>query len=239
MAYYDDPSGHTKYDSGFYYDGDAPPTVERAYRMAKIQLSLNVMSIAEIIQLGKNVHTALLGTTYGTALKPLLADLQTLVTNAETANDAYEAEKAVLQMKKDARDTAISALSDGLRTEASTIQALTGGDPVKIKATGFNVRATSTPVGIPTRVQDLVVTAGDEEGSLDAAWDPVYGVRSYEVQTSADPTTTTSWNYRLTVLKSSVTVNSFTSGAKVWLRVRGIGTAGPGPWSDPAVKTVP
>lgn len=59
------------------------------------------------------------------------------------------------------------------------------------------------------------------------------------VQTSADAVTTTSWSYRLTVVKSSVTVNSFSSGVKVWMRVRGIGTAGPGPWSDPAVKTVP
>jgi hypothetical protein len=30
-----------------------------------------------------------------------------------------------------------------------------------------------------------------------------------------------------------------TSGQRVWLRVRGIGSNGPGAWSDPATKIVP
>jgi hypothetical protein len=35
-------------------------------------------------------------------------------------------------------------------------------------------------------------------------------------------------------------MDSFTSGAKMWVRVRGIGAGNNrGPWSDPAVKTVP
>jgi hypothetical protein len=29
------------------------------------------------------------------------------------------------------------------------------------------------------------------------------------------------------------------SGQRVWVRVRAIGAAGPGPWSDPATKIVP
>jgi hypothetical protein len=34
--------------------------------------------------------------------------------------------------------------------------------------------------------------------------------------------------------------NSFTSGSKMWLRVRAVGADNnKGPWSDPAVKTVP
>jgi hypothetical protein len=67
----------------------------------------------------------------------------------------------------------------------------------------------------------------------------VRGVRSYELEASPDPMTPASWIYKGTVTKSKATVNSFMSGAKVWVRVRGIGAAGPGHWSDPAVKTVP
>jgi hypothetical protein len=40
--------------------------------------------------------------------------------------------------------------------------------------------------------------------------------------------------------KSSTTLNSFTSGTKIRVRVRAVGADNnKGPWSDPAVKTVP
>jgi hypothetical protein len=35
-------------------------------------------------------------------------------------------------------------------------------------------------------------------------------------------------------------MNGFTTGNRIWTRVRAIGADNqPGPWSDPAVKTVP
>jgi mannose/cellobiose epimerase-like protein (N-acyl-D-glucosamine 2-epimerase family) len=86
-----------------------------------------------------------------------------------------------------------------------------------------------------------VLTAGDFDGTLDAAWDPDGNgaAKSYEVQTSADPLSATSWSYKMSATKSSTTLEGLTSGAKQWVRVRGLGAAGPGPWSDPATKTVP
>ena len=39
--------------------------------------------------------------------------------------------------------------------------------------------------------------------------------------------------------ETRVVLNSFTSGQRIWRRVRAISAAGPGPWSDPAVKIVP
>ena len=101
------------------------------------------------------------------------------------------------------------------------------------------MRADATPVGIPEQPLSLVVTAGDFDGSLDAAWDAVRGAASYELQTSVDPVTPSSWAFKQTSSRSSAELNSFTSGAKIWVRVRAIGAAGAGPWSDPAAKTVP
>jgi hypothetical protein len=68
----------------------------------------------------------------------------------------------------------------------------------------------------------------------------VRGAGSYEVHTSADPVTATSWNFKDVSNKSSTTLNSFTSGTKIRVRVRAVGADNnKGPWSDPAVKTVP
>jgi hypothetical protein len=207
--------------------------------MPLIVTGLTTLTDAELIQFAKNVHTALKGNANVPAPNPTLPALQTLITTAEAGVQAYEAEKEVLRARKQVRDEAIKALCDGLRIEADTVQAVTGGKPDKIETTGFRIRSRPTPVGTPAKVTNLVLAPGPADGTLKAAWKPVRGVKSYEIEASPDPMTPTSWIYKGTVTKSKATVNSFTSGAKVWLHVRGIGAAGPGPWSDPAVKTVP
>jgi len=55
-----------------------------------------------------------------------------------------------------------------------------------------------------------------------------------------DPVSPTSWQKKMTVTKSSGTITGLTSGARMWVRVRAIGAdPQPGPYSDPAAKTVP
>jgi hypothetical protein len=207
--------------------------------MPLIVTGLNTLTDAELIQFAKNVRTALKGNANVPDPNPTLPALQTLITTAETGVHSYEAEKEVLRARKKVRDEAIKALCDGLRIEADTVQAVTGGQADKIETTGFRIRLRPTPVGTPAKATNLVLTPGPTDGTLKAAWKPVRGVRSYELEASPDPMTPASWIFKGTVTKSKATVNSFTSGAKVWLRVRGIGAAGPGPWSDPAGKTVP
>jgi len=207
--------------------------------MPSIVTALNTLTDAELIQFAKKVQTALTGNPHVRVPNPPLPALEVLITTAETGVNAYEAEKAVLRTKKHVRDEAIRALADGLRIQADTVQAVTGGDPEKIETTGFRVRIRPTPVGTPAQVTNLTLAAGPVEATLKAAWKPVRGVRSYEVEASPDPITATSWIFKGTVTKSKATLNSFSSGAKIWVRIRGVGAAGAGPWSDPAVKTVP
>ena len=207
--------------------------------MPLIVTGLTSMTDAELLQFARNVQTALSGNPNVPAPNPALPALQALIAAAEAGINAYEAEKDVLRNKKNMRDEAIKALCDGLRLEADTVQAVTHGDPDKIETTGFRVRAHPTPVGTPAQVTNLVLAPGPADGTLKATWRPVRGVRSYEIEASPDPITPSSWIYKGAVTKSKATVNSFASGAKIWVRVRGIGAAGPGPWSDPAVKVVP
>ncbi len=66
------------------------------------------------------------------------------------------------------------------------------------------------------------------------------GPGAYEIHTSVDPVTPTSWALKDVSVQSSMTVNGFTSGTKIWVRVCAVGADNnKGPWSDPAVKTVP
>src|SRR5581483_3838343 len=131
------------------------------------------------------------------------------------------------------------ALIATLTQLASYVEAQSGGDPAKIQSAGMDVRAAASPTTIPGQVMNLALTAGDNDGELDAQWDPVAAAKSYEIQSSPDPVTPTSWAPRFSVTKSKASLNSFTSGQRVWVRIRAVGSAGAGPWSDPAVKTVP
>jgi hypothetical protein len=171
---------------------------------------------------------------------PTLASLTTLKTTLATKIAAYNTALAAAATALSDRDTAVATLGATLTQLAAYVENITAGDPVKIESAGMSVRNTPAPVGMLPQVQSLVATASDFDGALDLGWDAVPGAGSYEVHTSADPVTLTSWNFKDVSNKSSTTLNSFTSGTKIWVRVRAVGADNnKGPWSDPAVKTVP
>jgi len=207
--------------------------------MASIVTGLNRMTDVQVIQFAKQIQAALTGNANVPAPNPPLSTLQTLITTAESCTDAYETEKAILRNKKNLRDEAMKALCNGLRLEADTVQAATGGDPDKMETTGFRASKRPSPVGTPAQATRLVLEAGPIEGTLKACWKPVRGVKVYEIESSLDPIGVNAWTYKGTVTKAKAALNSFISGTRIWLHVRAIGAAGPGPWSDPAVKTVP
>ncbi len=122
---------------------------------------------------------------------------------------------------------------------AAYVEAASGGDAAKIESAGMSVRAPRTPPVVPGPVLALALTEGDFPGTLDVAFDPTAGAKSYEVQTSADPMSEATWAFKMSLAKSSGTIEGLTSGAKRWVRVRAVGAAGVGPWSDPATKVVP
>ena len=78
------------------------------------------------------------------------------------------------------------------------------------------------------------------DGALKASWDQVRGAGAYEIQSSVDPVTPTSWAFKDISTVTSTLLTDFTSGAKMWIRIRAVGLGNErGPWSDPAAKTVP
>jgi hypothetical protein len=221
-----------------YYDGYVPP-IESEIKMSNVKAGVTNKNAAALIQHGRNVHTGLTNNPYVPTPAPTLVALEAGIDALETANDAYEAEKDVLKAKKAERDAALKALGSLLRTEAATVQTATGGDEAQILSTGFEVASTPAPLAQPNQVLDLRVTASDHEGALKASWKKAARAQRYELQASVDPPTPTSWVMKGSSNKTRADVNTFTSGDRIWLRVRAVNAAGDGAWSDPAVKTVP
>ena len=236
--HYDDPASH--YDApGAYYDGFLPPPPKKG-KMADITLNLSKMTIDEVFQFAITLHTGMLANvaTFATP-NPAATAFNTAITDAQTANNAYEAGKVTLTNLLNTRDAKIDVLK-GMIKQWMNYTMNTTPDATKWQAVGFTLKGQASAIGPIGQVLNLVITEGDNEGSLDVAWNKLHGAISYEVQISTEPVTGTSWAHNMTVSKSSGTILGLTSGTKIWVRVRGIGAKNvPGVWSDPAVKTVP
>jgi len=239
MAFYDDPSGLTRYDSPDVFYDSAPPLPGGQHRM-KITLSLSKKTILQIIDFAKLIKNKLTGNVKFPAPNPTIINFDTLITEAETANDEYETARTTADEKLTVRNMKLDALTAGITLQSSYVEDTSTTD-ADVESAGFTVRAASNvPAGPPAQIHNLTVTAGDTDGSLDVQWDPDQSAKTYEVQSSPDPFTDASWIHRDSVSPSSTTLTGLTSGTRTWVRARAIGTKSQkGPWSEPVSKIVP
>ena len=236
VPYYDSSA---TFDGGLLYDDPSSPQPTK-HKMAKLKLSLDRLTPDEVLALATTMKTSFTGNANFPTPNPTLAAFATLITTAQTGINDYNASVATSQAKLLTRDTGVAALENGMRLLVSYAENTSGGDPVKLATTGVPLRDAPSAVGPLGQVLNLVVTAGDNDGSLDVAWDRERGASGYEIQVSVDPVTGTSWTFKMNAGKSSATLLGLTSGTKQWVRVRAFGANNAtGPWSDPAVKTVP
>ncbi len=226
------------YDSGVLYDEPAQPQTRK--KMAKVKLGLQSLNPDGTVSLANTIKTAMTANVATFAAPvPTMTALGTLITTASTKIAAYNTAKATAETALAERDAAVDALRAGLTQEGAYVDNVANGDAAKIELAGMAVRAAGAPITL-TQVLELVLSEGDFEGTLDYVHRPVNGAKGYEVQTSVDPVTPTSWAYKMGAGKSSGTISGLTSGARIWARIRAIGADNAvGPWSDPAVKTVP
>ena len=208
--------------------------------MAKAKLGLDKLTPEELVAEATTIHTSMTGNANFTTPNPSLAALLTAITNAQNKLNAYNVAVTATQTALNDRDAAMAALRALLSLLAAYVDNVSGGDATKIASSGMGVRNTPGSIGPIGQVLNLVLVAGVDEGTLAASWPPVRGATCYEVQACPDPLVPANWSHKLTAGKASAMVNSFNSGTKQWLRVRAVGANNQtGPWSDPAVKTVP
>ena len=207
--------------------------------MAKPRLGLSALTYDEKLTLYNEIKTKMTGNPTFPNPPVTMVAYGALITTATTSNANWAESQMLSKQRTTERQTAFEATDGATSLLSAFVEAASGGDAAKIESAGMSVRAERTPPQVPAQVLNLVLTAGDFPGTLDVAFDATAGAKSYEVQTSPDPMSETSWVFKQSLAKSSGTIQGLTSGAKVWARVRAVGAAGAGPYSDPATKTVP
>jgi len=226
------------FDSGVLYDSMTPP-VRKKHIMAQVVLNISRLAIADLLQQAGYITTSMTGNLNFKTPSPTLTDITARITKLTSANNTYELTLLSAKENMTLRDDAAQDLIDGLTALAGYVQTTSDGDPAIIQSAGMSIRAARTPATLPEAVTGLAVAPSEAAGELHLAWDAMPNAASFEVQTSPDPVTATSWANHPSVTRSKTSVSTFTSGAKVYTRVRAVNPAGTGAWSTEVAKIVP
>lgn len=228
-----------RFDSGARFDEEPPPgPPQPRKRMAKPKLELKKKTDDVLQNFVDAILAAMTGNAnYATPL-PALADITTQQTAFKNALADQKAAKIALQQATSLKDNARDALETLITHLANYVEIASGGDEAKILSAGMQVRTPGAPVGPVAAPGDLSATAGDNEGEMDLGCDPVAGASSYEWQFRLHQDGT-AWQTVKTTTNSRTTMTGLTPGTLYAFRVRALGSAGPGPWSDEAAKRAP
>jgi hypothetical protein len=237
------------YDGGFFYaDGlpDNPPVPPRKRkRMSSSPFNLNLSRLTreQFLSMVNTATAALDPVAPGT---PPIAGISTEVTalkasaaTATTKKAAWEAAKAALVTAKAEMDAAIDAAKDDTRAMASVIEGKAKGNLAVLSLSTLPLAGASVPSTVPSQISNLSVSASDMDGALDVHWDPEINSTSYEVEVTTTDPVAGPYVSKPSETTSSTTIPGLTSGQRAWVRVRGVGPKGSGPWSDPGTKIVP
>ncbi|MEZ4738254.1 MAG: fibronectin type III domain-containing protein [Flavobacteriales bacterium] len=134
-----------------------------------------------------------------------------------------------------AKNEAEVELDEVITQLAGYVVSVAGHDEALILSAGYGVRQQGKPIGPLPVVGNLRADLTDMIGEIKVDWDVVYGTHEYELErNSVDPADESKWELLAFTTKSKHVDTGLASGSSHWYRVRARGTAGAGPWSDPA-----
>ena len=208
--------------------------------MPKIKLNLSALTVPEKIAKARQIVTKMTGNAHFPTPTPNLVSVSDVADLAENANGQAQDARQTAKQKTSALNQAEDRLDKLLNQIAGYVESIAGGDEQTILSAGMDVRAvavaTTDPPGQP---QALTPTVGDRDGEIDLSWDTVTGAKSYVIDRSGDPATSTSWSHGGVSTKSNFTAEGLNSGARYWFRVAAVNNNGQSGWSDPATKIAP
>lgn len=208
--------------------------------MTKFKLELHRKKPGDKITLGAAHITAMTGNAnYPTATRvPTDAQMQTaqddLVTaqaNVDAAETAWREAIQIRDEKEEVWDTVITA-------RANNCEAVTPNNTSALTSTGFPLRGAAAPVGPLPAPGDLRAKPTNNEGEIELRCKTVKGAMTYEWECRVDDGSS-SWQDIKMSTSTKILVTGLTPGVLYRFRVRAIGSAGPGTWSDEAVERAP
>jgi hypothetical protein len=209
--------------------------------MTKFKLELDRKKPTDKLVLGTTHITAMTGNAFYPAATrvPTDAQVQAAQTDLSTSQSAVDAAEIVWKQAIQLRDQKEEAWDTVITARANNCEAVTPTDLAALASTGFPLRTGGGPIGSLPAPGDLRAAPTANPGEIELRCNAVKGAGSYEWQCKLHDNVTTPWSDIKTVTTSRILVPSLTPGALYAFRVRAIGSAGPGTWSDEAVQRAP
>jgi hypothetical protein len=205
--------------------------------MSKIRLNLAKMSLNDTFQHAQQVHNLMSGNPDFPSPPVPMPEYAAQIEEARNESNLYNRMWQALAEQLTKRDAAVERMDGSTTRLGRYVEATVGNNPAKILGAGFQPRAARSRIGTPTEPMRFLAKQGDREGNIDVSWGKVRGATVYEVQMS--PEDGSDWKTVTMVTRTWATLSELVSGQRMTFRVRAHGTAGFGPWSDPAFMRVP
>jgi hypothetical protein len=171
---------------------------------------------------------------------PTLEQLTTAYTDYV---DSYHAAINHDSLKIALRNSARQALTNLLKRLIPYLELVAQGDTHILATAGYDLRKDIVRGGggdILPAPNDFRVAHGAKSGTFDIHIAKLIGAGSYEVQiTESDPSIEANWRHALSSTTSAhILLEGLVIGKVYWVRVRGIGSAGAGVWTEPVSMVV-
>jgi hypothetical protein len=209
----------------------------------KFKLELSKKTVEEKLTMGTqhiNASTAAPATTfYPTANRvPPDATMVSMQADLQAASDEVDSAAVIWKQKIQVRDTKEAAWDLSLTSRAAFYEAATPNNMEALASVGLPLRAAPAPIGDLPAPADLRATPRKAEGEVDLRSKTVKGAASYEWDCKLH-TDAGVWEQVKVSMAANVRVTGLTPGMLYAFRVRAIGSAGPGDWSDEVVVRAP
>jgi len=208
--------------------------------MNKFKLELSKKTVADKIPMGELHISYMDGNTKFPVVTRMPTDAQmqaaqdALATIQGEVNDA----ETIWKEKILIRDQRESEWDVVITARAANCEAIALNDLAALQSTGFPLRSAGGPIGDLAAPANLRVTPRNSAGQMDLRCKSLKGAGSYAWECKLH-TDGTPWSAIKTSLSATIRVTGLTPGAVYAFRVRAIGAAGAGDWSDEAVGRAP
>ncbi len=197
---------------------------------ARVALSFMKLSDAKLVIFADHVITCLTGNSEYPTPNPPLSIVQTALTEfQEKLAEAVGGGVVRTAHKNAARE----ALLTKLRSLALYVQEECGGELPRLLTAGYEATKTPAPAGILPAPEGVTLTQGTLSGSLNLRGSAPDNAASFEMQTTTQIANPASWATAGQATAPRMTLDGLTPGTTYWSRMRAIGSAGPGAWSEP------
>ena len=208
--------------------------------MTKLKLELKSKKTGAKLAMGANHITAMDGnTTYPAASRvPSDAEIQAAQDDLTAKAAAVDLAESTLKQRLQERTVSEEAWDIKFTARAAYCEAVTPGDGVALASTGLPLRGAAAPIGALPAPGNLRAKPTANEGEIELRCATVKGASSYEWecrQHEGSPP----WQAVKTSTTAKILSAGLTPGTLYAFRVRAIGSAGAGAWSDEAVERAP